>query len=168
MNAQKDRSVNSVVYHPIGIIRSPHKEGSKTPIQPIYADGCRGFVEIFPQYTEGLQGLEDFSHIFLIFHLHLRKEVKLIVKPWLHDKEKGVFATRSPHRPNAIGLSLVRLEKIEGSRVYVNDLDILDGTPLLDIKPYTKELDSRLTSKDGWLEQIDPKEARKKGRRMGT
>ncbi len=155
----------NITYHPIGIVHSPHHERGKAPIQPIYADGFRGYLEIFPEFVQGLEGLEIFSHIFVLFHFHQARAVKLKVTPFFHKTERGVFTTRAPERPNPIGLSLLRLEKIEGNKVYVNDLDILDGTPLLDIKPFTKGLDMRTDSRDGWIDRIDPKEARKRGRR---
>lgn len=155
-----------ICYEPIGYVRSIHKDPEKMPVQPIYADGFQGYVEIKPEFVEGLKFLEDFSHIFLIVHMHLKKEKKLKVVPFFHDQEKGIFATRSPARPNPIGLSLVRLERIEGNKIWINDLDLVDGTPVLDIKPFTKGLDSRQHSQDGWVEQIDPQEAREKGRRQ--
>ncbi|MHB2153094.1 tRNA (N6-threonylcarbamoyladenosine(37)-N6)-methyltransferase TrmO [Calditrichota bacterium GD2] len=157
--------IETICYTPIGYVHSPHSDPSKTPIQPIYASGFKGYVEILPEYVAGLDKLEDFSHIFLIVHMHLKEETKLRVKPYLHDREKGIFATRSAARPNHIGLSLVRLEKIEGNKIWINDLDLLDGTPVLDIKPFTRELDSRQNTRDGWVELIDREKARKKGRR---
>ncbi len=156
---------NLICYTPIGFVRSPHTDPDKTPIQPIYAAGFKGYVEILPEYVQGLDKLEDFSHVFLIVHMHLKKKKKLKVTPFLHDQPKGIFATRSPARPNPIGLSLVRLEKIEGNKLWVNDLDLVDGTPVLDIKPFTKELDSRKNTRDGWVDRIDKKAAQKKGRR---
>ena len=151
----------NITYHPIGIVHSPHHERGKAPIQPIYADGFRGYLEIFPEFVQGLEGLEIFSHIFVLFHFHQARAVKLKVTPFFHKTERGVFTTRAPERPNPIGLSLLRLEKIEGNKVYVNDLDILDGTPLLDIKPFTKGLDMRTDSRDGWIDRIDPKRGRR-------
>lgn len=162
---EKNLKNGSIIYHPIGIVHSPHRQRGKAPIQPIYADGFRGYLEIFPEFAEGLEGLEIFSHIFILFHFHLAREFKLKITPFFHDSQRGIFTTRAPERPNPIGLSLVRLEAVERNRVYVNDLDILDGTPVLDIKPFTKGLDSRFDSRDGWVDRIDPEEARKRGRR---
>ena len=156
---------STIVYHPIGLVHSPHKERGKTPVQPIYAQGFKGYLEIFPEYAQGLEGLEIFSHIFVVFHFHLARNFKLKLIPFFHESERGIFTTRAPERPNPIGLSLVRLERVEGNKVFVDDLDIIDGTPLLDIKPFTKGLDMRPESRDGWVDRIDPKEARRRGRR---
>lgn len=161
------KKIEKICYKPIGYIRSEHKDPNQVPVQPIYAEGFKGYVEILPEFVEGLKHLEDFSHIFLIVHMHLKKEKKLKVIPFFHNREKGIFATRSPARPNPIGLSLVRLEKIEGNKIWVNELDLVDGTPVLDIKPFTKQLDSRQNTRDGWVEQIDQQEAKRKGRRHG-
>jgi tRNA (adenine37-N6)-methyltransferase len=103
-----------IQYKPIGVFHSRHAIAEETPIQPAYAKGCRGRAEIFPEYEEGLRDLDGFSHIYLIYHLHLSESVKLTVKPFLQDVERGVFATRAPSRPNAIGLSIVELVSREG------------------------------------------------------
>ncbi|RKZ21781.1 tRNA (N6-threonylcarbamoyladenosine(37)-N6)-methyltransferase TrmO [bacterium] len=141
-----------IKYRPIGIIHSPFKEPRGTPIQTSAARGIEGVVEIFPEYTEGLKDLEGFSHIILIYHFHLSKKHPLKVKPYLDDQPHGVFATRSPARPNPIGLSVVRLKRIEGNILYVEDVDVVDGTPLLDIKPYVPEFDLKNAESTGWLE----------------
>ncbi len=151
------KKFRKICYEPIGFVRSARKDPAGMPVQPIYAKGYKGVVEVKPELIEGLRYLEDFSHIFLIAHMHLKKEKKLTVVPHFHDREKGIFATRAPARPNPIGLSLVRLEKIEGHRLYVDELDLVDGTPILDIKPFTKGLDCRQDSRDGWVEQIKDK-----------
>jgi tRNA-Thr(GGU) m(6)t(6)A37 methyltransferase TsaA len=143
--------MNEIKYEPIGVIHSPFKEPKGTPIQPSVAEGVSGTVEIFQKYEEGLKDLEGFSHIYLIFHLHLSKGFSLKVKPFMDDEMRGVFATRAPARPNPIGLSIVRLIKIEKNVLHIQDLDIVDGTPLLDIKPYVPEFDLRKTEKIGWL-----------------
>ncbi|MCD6521375.1 tRNA (N6-threonylcarbamoyladenosine(37)-N6)-methyltransferase TrmO [Candidatus Calescamantes bacterium] len=142
-----------LVYKPIGIIYSPFKEPRGTPIQPAGAKGVKGRVEVFPEYAEGLKDIEGFSHIILIYHFHRVKGYKLRVKPFMDDNFHGVFATRAPARPNPIGISVVRLLKVEGNILYVEDLDIVDGTPLLDIKPYVPEFDKREGVKIGWLEK---------------
>jgi len=142
-----------LVYKPIGIIYSPFKEPKGTPIQPAGAKGVKGRVEVLPEYAEGLKDIEGFSHIILIYHFHRVKGYKLRVKPFMDDNFHGVFATRAPARPNPIGISVVRLLKVEGNILYVEDLDILDGTPLLDIKPYVPEFDKREGIKIGWLEK---------------
>ncbi len=154
-----------IQYKPIGVIHSEHTIAEETPIQPAYAKGCRGRAEIFPEYEEGLRDLEGFSHIYLIYHLHRSKSVKLTVKPFLQDIERGVFATRAPSRPNAIGLSIVELVSREGNILYLDDVDILDGTPLLDIKPYTAKFDRVETHRNGWQDEVDEETARRRGQR---
>lgn len=143
---------NEITYKPIGVIHSPNKEPKGAPIQAAAARGIKGTVEVYPEYAEGLKDLEGFSHVFLLFHLHLANGHPLIVKPFLDDKTHGVFATRSPCRPNLIGLSTVRLRKVDKNILYVEDLDVIDGTPLLDINPYVPKFDNRRTRKIGWLE----------------
>lgn len=145
--------MNNIEYKSIGIIHSHFKEQKGVPIQPTASVGNEGRVELFPEFSEGLQDLDGFSHIFLIYHFHLSKKPSLKVKPFLDDNEHGIFATRAPSRPNSIGISIVRLNKIENNILHISDVDILDGTPLLDIKPYVSEFDFREVTKNGWLEQ---------------
>ena len=145
--------MGEIKYKPIGIIHSPFKEPKGTPIQPAAAKGVNGLVEVFPEYSEGLKDLEGFSHIILIYHFHLSKESSLKVKPYMDDQIRGVFSTRAPCRPNPIGISVVRLIAIKGNKLYIQDIDIVDGTPLLDIKPYVPEFDVRAIEKIGWLER---------------
>ena len=156
---------NTVCYNPIGFIHSDHLEAGKTPIQPAYAQGCEGKAEIFPEFAEGLRDLEGFSHLYLIYHFHRAGSAKLTVKPFLQDVDRGLFATRAPCRPNPIGLSVVRLLKIEKTALRLQDVDILDGTPLLDIKPYTAKFDCIVITRNGWQDAIDEKTARKLGAR---
>lgn len=143
--------VKEIEYKPIGIIHSPFNEPEETPIQPSAARDIQGTVELFSEYVEGLKDLEGFSHITLIYHLHLSKPYSLHVKPFMDDTLRGLFATRAPSRPNPIGISTVRLDKVEGVILYIRDVDIVDGTPLLDIKPYVPEFDVREKIKRGWL-----------------
>ncbi len=143
--------MNSITYNPIGIVHSPFKEPKGVPIQTTASKGIRGTIEVNPEYTEGLKDIEGFSHLFLLYHFSLVKRSSLTVKPFLDDKLHGVFATRSPSRPNAIGLSIVRLTRIENNILYIQDVDIVDDTPLLDIKPYVPKFDYRKTSKIGWF-----------------
>lgn len=110
-------------------------------------------MEVYPEYTEGLLGLDGFSHIIVLFHCHLSNKMFLKVKPYMDDIEHGVFATRAPARPNSIGLSIVSLIKIDKNLLYIKDIDIVDGTPLLDIKPYVERFDYTENSKKGWLEK---------------
>jgi len=157
---------SEIIYKPIGIIRSEHTIAGKTPVQPVYAENCIGQAEVFEEYADGLRDLEGFSHIYLLYHFHQSSQVKLMVKPFLQDVERGLFATRAPCRPNAIGLSVVELVKVEGRILYINNVDILDGTPLLDIKPYAAKFDLHDVKKNGWQDEVDENTAHKRGRRM--
>jgi tRNA-Thr(GGU) m(6)t(6)A37 methyltransferase TsaA len=145
--------MNEIKYKPIGVVHSPFKEPKGTPIQPPGGKGIDGTVEVFPEYAEGLKDVEGFSHIILIYHFHLSKGLSLKVKPYMENELRGVFATRAPSRPNPIGISVVRLVRIEGNILHVRDVDVVDGTPLLDIKPYVPEFDVREVNKTGWLEK---------------
>ncbi len=138
-------------YFPIGVIRSPFKEINGMPIQAKGAEGISGRVELDREYMAGLKDLEGFSHLFLIYHFHQSKGYSLEVKPFLDDQYHGVFATRAPRRPNPIGISIVRLVRVEGHILHIEDVDVVDGTPLLDIKPYIPEFDVRQTEKIGWF-----------------
>lgn len=122
------------------------------PIQPTSAASAAGEVEIYPEFTRGLKDLDGFSHIILLYHLHAVRRVSLQITPFLDSEPHGIFATRAPTRPNPIGLSVVRLHSIQGNILTVEDVDILDGTPLLDIKPYVPEFDHHPDAKIGWLE----------------
>ncbi|MBA7664317.1 tRNA (adenine(37)-N6)-methyltransferase [subsurface metagenome] len=145
--------MNEIKYKPIGVIHSPFKEPKGIPIQSAGAQGIDGTVELFPEYTEGLKDVEGFSHLILIYHFHLSKESPLKVKPYMDNKVHGVFAMRGPSRPNSIGISIVHLVRVEGNILHIQDIDIVDGTPLLDIKPYVPEFDIREVEKTGWLEK---------------
>ncbi len=150
---------------PIGIIHSEHITPSETPIQPIYAKGCKGYAEIFPEYTDGLKDLDGFSHIYILFHLHKSGPVKLHVKPFLDTEIRGVFSTRAPSRPNPIGMSIVELVSVEGNRLNLSGLDILDGTPVIDIKPYTARFDKIESTRNGWQDSVEEADAQKRGTR---
>jgi tRNA-Thr(GGU) m(6)t(6)A37 methyltransferase TsaA len=143
-----------IEYQPIGLIHTPFKQRQGMPIQPSRGRGVRGIVEVAPEYADGLADLDGFSHVVLIYHFHRSQGFDLRVTPFLDTETRGLFATRAPRRPNAIGLSVVRLLGIEGNRIEVQDLDILDGTPLLDIKPYVSEFDHRTEVREGWLEGV--------------
>ncbi len=144
--------MEEIVYKPIGVIYTPHKKPEGTPIQPSVATEFSGVVEVFDEYVEGLRDLDGFTYAFLIFHFHLSKKAKLSVVPYMSDKERGVFATRAPSRPNPIGLSIVKIKEIKDDKMYISDVDILNETPLLDIKPYALKFDVRNPEKTGWLE----------------
>jgi tRNA-Thr(GGU) m(6)t(6)A37 methyltransferase TsaA len=141
----------NIRYVSIGVIRSPFKEVSGMPIQPSGARGTQGEVVLLEEHVPGLKDLEGFSHIILLYHFHLSKEPSLLVKPFLDEVPRGVFATRTPARPNPIGLSVVKLTGIRENRVLVEDIDVVDGTPLLDIKPYVPRFDCRVDAIIGWL-----------------
>jgi len=143
--------MDKIQYTPIGVIRSPFKSIEGMPIQSAAAKGVAGSVEIFEMFVDGLKYLEGFSHIILIYHFHRSRGYTLRVKPFMDDHLRGVFATRAPRRPNAAGISLVRLLRVEGSILRIEDVDILDGTPLLDIKPYVPAFDARKAVRTGWL-----------------
>jgi tRNA-Thr(GGU) m(6)t(6)A37 methyltransferase TsaA len=143
--------MKSVEFHPIGIIRTPFKEVSGMPIQAAAARGVKGRVEVSPAHQTGLKDLSGFSHIILLYHFHRIRESKLTVTPFLDSKPRGVFATRAPCRPNPIGLSVVKLTGIKGNVLTVENVDMLDGTPLLDIKPYVPEFDHPRAKRIGWL-----------------
>jgi tRNA-Thr(GGU) m(6)t(6)A37 methyltransferase TsaA len=127
------------------------------PIQPVSDASRSGTIEIFAPYVEGLKDLDGFSHVILLYHLHEAKRSVLTVTPFLDSVPRGIFATRAPTRPNPIGLSIVTLHGIEGSTMHVGDLDMLDGTPLLDLKPYVPQFDHRSGARIGWLEHASPK-----------
>ena len=145
--------MGKITYNPIGVIHSSFKDIKGMPIQPAGAKGVQGTVEINPEYVDGLQDLEGFSHIMLIYHFHLSKDYSLKVKPFMDENLRGVFATRAPKRPNPIGISVVRLVRVEGNILCIENIDIVDGTPLLDIKPYVPEFDIAEERRIGWLSE---------------
>ncbi len=139
-------------YQPIGVIHSPFSHPKGAPIQPSGARGVKGAVELLPHLAEGLRDLEGFSHLILLYHCHLAAAPKLLVKPFLDQHQHGVFATRAPARPNPIGLSVVRLLGVEGHRLDICDVDVVDGSPLLDLKPLVPEFDLPSGEvRTGWL-----------------
>ena len=138
---------------PIGIIHTPYNEPQGMPIQGKFEKDVIGRVEIFLEYQQGLKDIEGFSHIILIYYFNRSKEEKLVGKPFLEDEAHGIFAIRSPMRPNHIGFSIVKLEKVEKNTITFSEVDILDGTPLLDLKPYVSHFDSRENVKNGWLDK---------------
>ncbi len=142
-----------VICQPIGIIRSPYAETKGTPIQGVFGDEREAFVELGSEYAPGLKDLDGFSHAFVICHFHRSAREEVLVSPYLEKERRGVFATRSPHRPNRIGLSVVRIKWNEGNRLYFTEVDMLDGTPVLDIKPYIRQFDCRTNAVSGWVEE---------------
>jgi tRNA-Thr(GGU) m(6)t(6)A37 methyltransferase TsaA len=140
-----------VTYRPIGVIHTPFTDVDGMPIQPIAAAGIRGTIDLDPGFAAGLLDLDGFSHLILLYHLHQVRAPRLTVTPFLDDRPHGIFATRSPARPNPVGLSTVRLVRVLGSTIEIEDVDMLDGTPLLDIKPYIPAFDDRPGARVGWF-----------------
>ncbi len=143
--------MNPIEYHPIGIIHTSFKTPDGAPIQPMGARGSSAEIIIAPDFVEGLSDLAGFSHIILLYHFHLSKKFTLKIKPFLDNTAHGLFATRAPSRPNPIGLSVVRLVEIDGPKLKIKDADVVDGTPLLDIKPYVPAFDAHEVDRIGWL-----------------
>lgn len=142
-----------IEFEPIGTIHSPFTELEGMPIQPANAADVKGRAEIYGPYQAGLKDLEGFSHIYLLYHFHRSNGFNLEIVPFMDSEIRGLFATRAPKRPNPIGLSVVCLEKIADGVLYLGNVDILDGTPLLDIKPYAPQFDARGRVRTGWLEK---------------
>ncbi|MDG6258023.1 MAG: tRNA (N6-threonylcarbamoyladenosine(37)-N6)-methyltransferase TrmO [Methanomicrobiaceae archaeon] len=141
-----------IVYSPIGVIHSEYTEQEETPIQGIFNPSV-GEVEVFPEFAAGLADIESFSHLYLLYHFHRATGANLIQKPFLDgEKERGIFAIRHFNRPNPIGLSIVELVEVKGNILVIRGVDILDGTPLLDIKPYVRQFDHRDEVKSGWVD----------------
>ncbi len=149
----------SMQVRPIGVIHSAFKEAKGAPIQPVFSKGGEGKVEVFEQYVEALADLEGFERIWLLYWFDRASDFKTIVKPFMDDKPHGLFATRAPSRPNPIGFSSVKLLSIDGNTLHVGEIDILDNTPLLDIKPYARKFDCYDVKRNGWLDTTNKKTA---------
>jgi tRNA (adenine37-N6)-methyltransferase len=161
-----EETMDEIIYSPIGIVHTEFNDIEGAPIQPIGAKGCEGKIEIFPEFVGGLKDLDGFSHILIIYHFHLSKGHSLEVIPFMDDTLRGVFATRAPKRPNPIGVSVVRLMGIRDNVIFIQDVDVVNGTPLLDIKPFVDSLDNRESTKNGWLSNkaIRARQCRSDGR----
>lgn len=146
-------AMKQIAYEPIGVIRSPYKTIDDMPIQAAGAKGIQGAVNLRRKYVTGLKDLDGFSHLILIYHFHLSKGCSLCVVPFLDNTPRGLFATRAPKRPNAIGLSVVKLNRITAGTLYIENIDVVDGTPLLDIKPYVPAFDVYKNVRVGWLSE---------------
>ncbi len=144
----------NIEYSPIGTIHSPFAQPTDMPIQPTGALGVQGTIEVLEAFREGLKDLDGFSHLILLYHFHQSSGFNLQPVPFLDREPRGLFATRAPKRPNSIGLSVVRLDKIEGGLLSITNVDILDGTPLLDIKPYVPAFDTPNDVRTGWFENV--------------
>lgn len=143
--------MTTISYEPIGLVRSPFTNLAGMPLQSVAAADVRGRIELFPQFAEGAADLQDFSHVHVIAHLHRGAPGGLTVMPFLDERPRGVFATRSPRHPNPIGLSVLRLLSVDGGTLEVSGLDLLDQTPVLDVKPYVPEFDAIAAERTGWL-----------------
>ncbi len=142
-----------VIYKPIGVIHSPFHSLEEMPIQPSSESSGPGTVEIYTEFVDGLKDLSGFSHIYILYHFHKVRQTKILVTPFLDTESHGIFATRAPSRPNPIGISLVRIVSVTDNLIHVDHVDVLDGTPLLDIKPYVPEFEKVYDVRIGWLEQ---------------
>jgi len=158
--------MTGITFTPIGVVHSPFRDPRNMPIQPVGARGVRGTIELDPAYAAGLKDLEGFSRIILLYHFHRSEGYALEVGPFLDTTPHGVFATRAPRRPNPVGISILRLVSVEGATLHVEDVDILDGTPVLDIKPYVPAFDAYPDERAGWLATAgdDPRTVRSDGR----
>jgi len=157
--------MNEFTARQIGVVRSEHIVPENTPIQPVYAHECLGKIELFPEFEEGLLDIEGFSHLIILYWLHKAEDAKLLVKPFLEDKVHGIFATRTPLRPTPIGLSIVRLLERKGNVLMIQGVDMLDGTPVIDIKPYSGRFDSFPDARNGWMDGVDNATAMVRGKR---
>ena len=145
--------MKEIMMTPIGIIRSPYKQVKDMPIQGKFKPEIKAYIELKTEYSAGLKDLEGFSHAIVIYYFHKSQKEEVVGKPFLEDKKHGIFAIRSPHRPNHIGLSVVKVEKIKGNKLHFSEVDMLDQTPVLDIKPYVKYFDIRDSTVSGWLDK---------------
>ncbi|MBI9036835.1 MAG: tRNA (N6-threonylcarbamoyladenosine(37)-N6)-methyltransferase TrmO [Bacteroidales bacterium] len=145
--------MQNIIIKPIGIIHTPYKTPKDIPIQGIFKNNIEGFLSLNEKYCEGLKDLEAYSHAILIYHFDRSQKEDLISKPFLENEEHGIFAIRSPHRPNHIGLSIVKIKKIIENKVYFTEVDMLDKTPLIDIKPFVKQFDNRENVVSGWVDK---------------
>jgi tRNA (adenine37-N6)-methyltransferase len=149
----REGHVMEYTFKPIGTIRSPYHSKQGMPIQGVFEPEGEGLVEVFEPYVPGLQDLEGFSHLILIYVFHLSEGFELQCRPYMEERLHGVFSTRAPRRPNPVGFSVVKLLTREGSILHISEVDVIDGTPLLDIKPYVPRFDERLGAQVGWMDK---------------
>jgi tRNA (adenine37-N6)-methyltransferase len=145
--------MEQIIINPIGIIHTPHSDVKNMPIQPVAAEGICGYIELLPEYAAGLKDIEGFSHLTLLYHFHKISGYELEVMPFMDTVMHGIFSTKAPKRPNAIGLSTVKLLRVKGNIIHIEQVDMLDGTPLIDIKPFYPRYDNRENVEIGWLEK---------------
>ena len=146
-------TMNQIIMHPIGVIHSPYKVSKDIPMQGKFKDDVEAWIELKDKYVRGLKDLGGFSHAILLYYFHKSNKENIEGKPFLEDDKHGIFAIRSPHRPNHMGLSIVKIKRIQENKVYFTQVDMIDGTPLLDIKPYVKYFDNRENAISGWLDK---------------
>jgi len=147
------KNYDQIIMHPIGVIHSPYKESKDIPIQGIFKSNVEAWAELKDEYVRGLRDLDKFSHAIIIYYFHKSRIERIEGKPFLEQDKHGIFAIRSPNRPNHIGVSIVKIKNIKGNRMYFTEVDVLDETPLLDIKPYVKYFDTRENVISGWLDK---------------
>ncbi|MBN2456512.1 MAG: tRNA (N6-threonylcarbamoyladenosine(37)-N6)-methyltransferase TrmO [Sedimentisphaerales bacterium] len=145
--------MKKITMNPIGIIHSPYKQIKDMPIQGKFKACVQAWVELKKEYRAGLKDLNGFSYAIIIYYFHKSEKTEIEGKPFLEDNKHGIFAIRSPHRPNHIGLSVIKVEKIEANKLHFSEVDVLDGTPVLDIKPYVKHFDGRDNVISGWVDK---------------
>ena len=145
--------MEQITIHPIGVIRSPYKEPEDIPIQGVFKRETEAQIELMEKYVPGLKDLEQFSHAIVLYYFHKSDRERLEGKPFLEDCKHGIFAIRSPHRPNHLGLSVIKIKRIVENKIFFTEVDMLDGTPVVDIKPYIKYFDNRENVVSGWLDK---------------
>jgi len=145
--------MNQITMHPIGVIHSPYNETKDLPIQGRFKDDVEAWIELKYKYVKGLKDLDRFSHCIIVYYFHKSNRETIEGKPYLEEDKHGIFAIRSPHRPNHIGLSVVKIKRIKANKLYFTEVDMINGTPVLDIKPYVKYFDSRDNILSGWLDK---------------
>lgn len=149
--------IREVVFKPIGVIHTPYRVGGFAPYQPLEREEGQSTIELFRGYEGALEELDKFTYIYVLFYMQAGKEEwhDKVSPPWAKGKKVGLFASRAPQRPNAVGLSVVKLRRIEGGTLHTSSIDAYDGTPLLDLKPYIRGLDSKDDANVGWVEEIE-------------
>ncbi len=145
--------MDKIIVNPIGVINTPYKDQDNIPIQGCFKENVEGVCVIDNNYLEGLCDLDGFSHAILIYHFHKVMDEKIMAKPYLESVKHGIFSIRSPYRPNKIGISVVKIKRIVANKLFFSEVDMLDGTPLIDIKPFVKHFDNREDVKSGWIDK---------------
>jgi tRNA-Thr(GGU) m(6)t(6)A37 methyltransferase TsaA len=167
MQCGRIKMSEEIIMTPIGTIHSPYTNTKDIPIQGKFKAEITAHIELKEAYTSGLKDLDGFSHAIILYYFHTSQKEHIVGKPFLEDKEHGIFSIRSPHHPNHIGLSIVKIERIEKNMLYFSEVDMLDQTPVLDIKPYVRYFDARDNTVSGWLERHFQKdESRKKQEKL--